>query len=238
MTRAVLITCEHASAALPGGADLGVSAAVRTSHVGWDAGAARVAGQVARELGCAYVAGAWSRLWVDLNRPAGSRQVVPAVSFGVAVQGNAALSDQARHARVAAYHEPHWRRVTGLVEERARGGGCLHLAIHSFDPAIAPQDRCFEVGVLFDPDWQPEAAIADELRGLVAGAGYETRTNEPYLGTDEGLTTWLRTRFEDAAYTGIEIELNQALATSPARAGELTGALIDAIRRCARRWPG
>ena len=33
--------------------------------------------------------------------------------------------------------------------------------------------------------------------------------NEPYKGTDDGFTTYLRTKFSDDEYLGIEIEVNQ-----------------------------
>jgi hypothetical protein len=38
---------------------------------------------------------------------------------------------------------------------------------------------------------------------------YHIELNEPYKGTDDGFTTFLRTRFADARYAGIEIEINQ-----------------------------
>jgi predicted N-formylglutamate amidohydrolase len=38
--------------------------------------------------------------------------------------------------------------------------------------------------------------------------------NEPYLGTDDGLTTHLRTVFPAAGYAGIEIEVRQGLVAS------------------------
>jgi hypothetical protein len=39
--------------------------------------------------------------------------------------------------------------------------------------------------------------------------GWVVRRNYPYRGTSDGLTRYLRTRFDDATYSGIELEINQ-----------------------------
>jgi predicted N-formylglutamate amidohydrolase len=116
----------------------------------------------------------------------------------------------------------------------------LHVAVHSFDPELEPAARRFDVGVLFDPDRRPEADMAAWLGDALARAGHETRANQPYLGTDEGMTTCLRQRFAAAAYAGIEIEVSQALARDPDRARNLAGHLAAAVRQCVKQcaWPG
>lgn len=40
--------------------------------------------------------------------------------------------------------------------------------------------------------------------------------NEPYLCTDDELTTYLRTQYIDTHYAGIEIEINQKCVHKPA----------------------
>ncbi|GAB1446465.1 hypothetical protein MASR2M41_22460 [Flammeovirgaceae bacterium] len=35
------------------------------------------------------------------------------------------------------------------------------------------------------------------------------RFNEPYLGIDDGLTSYLRTQYSNSQYAGVEIEINQ-----------------------------
>jgi predicted N-formylglutamate amidohydrolase len=235
----ILITCEHASAAVPAGVALGVSPQVLESHVGWDPGAGAIAIALAQALGCEHLAGIYTRLWVDLNRPAESSAAVPAVSFGVAIDNNARLTAAERAARVAEYHTPHWRSVIAAVDARvSRYGGALHVAIHSFTPLLEPKRRRFDAGVLFDPSREPEAGIAESLRRDLLAAGYDARANEPYLGTDEGMTTSLRARFAAPVYAGIEIEVSQNLAGDEPRANRLAAELAAAISRCAARWPG
>jgi hypothetical protein len=49
--------------------------------------------------------------------------------------------------------------------------------------------------------WQAAlAALAPQLR---------TRRNYPYRGKSDGLCSWLRRRFDERAYVGIELEVNQ-----------------------------
>jgi hypothetical protein len=38
---------------------------------------------------------------------------------------------------------------------------------------------------------------------------FVTKFNEPYKGTDDGFTTYLRQKFRDTEYLGIEVEVNQ-----------------------------
>ena len=43
------------------------------------------------------------------------------------------------------------------------------------------------------------------------------RRNYPYPGVSDGFPTWLRRRFSERNYVGVELELNQALLASPRR---------------------
>lgn len=240
---AVLVTCEHASAAVPPGVELGLGAEILASHVAWDPGAASVAAALAELLGCEHRAGRYTRLFVDLNRSAASPAVVPDTSFGVSVAANRALAAAARAARIAAHHRPHWDMIHALVEASiARTGVCLHLAVHSFTPDIdselMPGARRFDIGVLFDPERAGEAAVAAVLVAELARAGYDVRQNQPYLGIDDGLTTGLRPRFAPHAYAGIEIELCQALALDPQRAARLPADLAAAAAPAVRALLG
>jgi hypothetical protein len=45
------------------------------------------------------------------------------------------------------------------------------------------------------------------------------RRNYPYRGQADGLPTWLRRKFPDRAYVGLEFELNQALVGTSRWAG-------------------
>lgn len=209
---AAVISCEHASCALPPGVDLGIAADVCASHVGWDPGAEPLARALAAGLQAPLHLGRWSRLWVDLNRREEAPEVIPTDSFGVVVPGNRGLPPEERERRLASEHRPYRAAVRAACAralERARA--CLHLSCHSFTPELNGRRREVEVGILFDPARPFEAALADALIDALRAAGWDARANEPYLGVDDGLTTWLRPQLPQERYAGIEVELSQGL---------------------------
>jgi len=229
-----VVTCEHASAVLPAGVDLGVDPAIVASHVGWDPGALEVAQAVSERLGVALHAGRHTRLYVDLNRAAESAGVIPTRSFGVDIPGNRGLPAAESERRLAG-HRAYRRAVDQAVAAAVAAGGCLHLAVHSFAPAVEGSIRPYDAGVLFDPDRPRESATAQEILAALTATGLTVRANEPYLGTDDGLTTWLRTRYPDGAYAGLEIEVAQAL--TPARRATLAGVVARAAEEVCAAWP-
>jgi len=95
----IVLSCEHASWTLPPGEDLGVAVEVLRSQASWDHGAYEIAARVGEALDLPVHAGAFSRMYVDLNRPLDHAGVVPVVSYGAAVPGNAARASRTRCAR-------------------------------------------------------------------------------------------------------------------------------------------
>lgn len=227
---ALLLTCEHASCALPPGFDPGVGPDVVASHLGWDPGALAVAQVVAARLGAPLLAGEWSRLFVDLNRSPDTPGAVPAESCGVPIPGNTGLTSAERARRLAAVQAPYRAAVLAAVEAAvARARACLHVSVHSFTPELHGRPRPYDAGVLFDPARPDEVVVAEALLAGLRAAGHLARANEPYAGTDDGVTTWLRTRFASDRYAGIEVELNQALLARPGATdamGEVLGRLL------------
>jgi len=231
--RIAVVTCEHASAAVPAGVDLGVDPSILSSHVGWDPGALEVAQTVSERLGVALHAGRYTRLYVDLNRAEGSGGVIPTRSFGVDIPGNRDLAGGERDRRLIE-HRTYRAAVDRAVARAVAMGGCLHLAVHSFAAEVEGNLRPYDCGVLFDPDRPQESAVARQILAALAAIGLAARANEPYLGTDDGLTTWLRGRYGDGTYAGLEIEVAQAL--TPARRTPLGVAVADAaVRLCGTR---
>ena len=81
----LVLSCEHASWTLPPGIDLGVPLDVLRSQASWDHGALDIATRLSEAVGLPVHAGAFSRMFVDLNRHAGHPDVVPEVSYGAVV---------------------------------------------------------------------------------------------------------------------------------------------------------
>lgn len=207
----LVLSCEHASWTLPPGVDLGVPLDVLRSQASWDHGAYEIAAQLSEAVGLPVHAGAFSRMYIDLNRDAEHPDVVPRVSYGAPVPGNAAITAGDRAARIAAFHTPYWDAVRRDVAARLHDrGGVLHFSSHSFDPALDPRDRTFEVGVLYDPGHAFEAELAERLLFRLRRAGLDVRANQPYQGTGPAICTSFRKQF-GARYAGIQSETSHAV---------------------------
>src|SRR5262249_22041629 len=97
------------------------------------------------------------------------------------------------------------------------------------------QLRHCDIGVLFDPARPTEARFARALVRLLSRAfpDLHVRANQPYRGTDDGLTTDLRKLHPESRYVGIEIEFNQRKMRSWAKRGRLAremGRVAGAVR--------
>lgn len=228
----LVLSCEHASWTLPPGVDLGVPLDVLRSQASWDHGALDIATRLSEAVGLPVHAGVFSRMFVDLNRAPGHPGVVPEVSYGAAVPGNAALTAGDRAARIAQFHTPYWdavrRDVTARIYDR---GSVLHFSSHSFDPALDPAQRTFEVGVLYDPGHALEAQLAERLMFQLRGAGLDVRANQPYNGLGPAICTSLREELGER-YAGIQFETSHAVtfrAGGCARVAEAIAAFLETL---------
>jgi len=191
------------------------------SHAGWDPGSATLARELQRTLGAALIQAKVTRLLVELNRSLHHPQL---------------FSRWVRH------HTPderelilerYWRTHRSAVEAAVRAAPeptVLHVAVHSFTPRWKGRERSVDVGLLFDPGREREAACATRwIRALAAERpDLLIRRNRPYLGTSDGLTTHLRGVFPASRYLGIELEVSQRFPLGPAPAWR---ELIRALRR-------
>ena len=203
---------------------------MRLSHVGWDHGAIEIARRLADAFGAPLHAGRYSRLWVDLNRAEHNPAVVPHVAFGADVPGNVSLSAADRENRIRRDHRPYREAVQRDVHRRIElHGRCLHVPVHSFTPELNGNRRPYEVGILYDPAHALESKLAQLLLGQLRDAGIEVRLNEPYLGTDDGIATWLRGVFAPDRYAGVELETSHAVTESPGGIERVSTALIAAL---------
>jgi predicted N-formylglutamate amidohydrolase len=226
----IVLSCEHASWTAPPGIELGVPLEVQRSQAGWDHGAYDIAARLGEGLGLPVHTGAFTRLFVDLNRPADHADVVPLVCYGAAVPGNRTLSPADCARRVAEYHRPYWdqvrRDVTARLTDR---GACLHLSSHSFSPDLDRARRTFDVGVLYDPTHAFEAGLAERLLFGIAAAGLAVRANQPYGGTGPALCTTLRKDLRDQRYAGIELETSHDVTMTAGGCARVAAAVLPVL---------
>lgn len=223
----LVLSCEHASWTLPPGIDLGVPVDVLQSQAGWDHGAHDIAMRLSDVVGIPVHAGLFSRMFVDLNRGPDHPDVVPRVSYGAPVPGNALLADGDRAQRVAMFHAPYWEAVRRDVTARLRDrGSVLHLSSHSFSPGLDPASRTFDVGVLYDPSHGFEAELAERLMFALRAAGLDVRANQPYGGVGAAICTSLRTELADQRYAGIQLETSHAVTETPGGCARVAAAIV------------
>lgn len=203
----LLVTCEHATPRVPARWDpLFDSAGGRDalcSHRGWDPGAAVLARALSESLGAPLLCGVVSRLLIELNRSEDAPDLWSEFSQSLDAAERACLLDS--------YYFPYRQRVRSFLAPVQSPGTSLHLSVHTFTPLWHGQTREMDVGLLFDPSrpLETETALqwAESLRRHLPQA--VVRLNEPYRGTDDGLTTSMRQTRPDPQYLGLELEVNQ-----------------------------
>ena len=214
---AVIVSCEHGGNRVPEWlaarfAGANASAALE-SHRGWDPGAWGMAQELCGRIGfdaaiartSRYIARV-SRLVVDLNRSEGHPQLLSEFTRD--------LPEADRERVMHEHYFPHRERVErGVRESVEKGLAVVHVSVHTFTAVLGAERRRFDAGVLFDPEREPEARFARAwIEAMRAGGPpIDVRENQPYLGTDDGLTTTLRGMFAPGEYIGVEVEVRNDL---------------------------
>ncbi|MCC7257483.1 MAG: N-formylglutamate amidohydrolase [Gammaproteobacteria bacterium] len=214
----VLLTCEHGGNTVPAAYRALFAGQARrlASHEGYDIGALAAARALARRWRVPLVAGTVSRLLVDLNRSPAHPRLLSALTR--------TLVAPERERLLARHYHPYRGLVHGWIAARVgRGERVVHLSVHSFVPRLNGQRRDCDLGLLYDPSRTDEAALCRDWQAALGD--WAVRRNFPYRGTSDGQVVSLRRAFPAGAYVGIEIELNQGLLRSPARARQLVADL-------------
>lgn len=225
----LVITCEHGGREVP--RDYAALFAGRDtlldSHRGWDAGALELGQHMAAAFGVPLHAATTTRLLVDLNRSITHPQLFSEITRS--------LERERRQEIVDRHYRPHRTAVEAEVA-RAVGAGQLviHVASHSFTPTLDDVPRHADVAWLYDPRRPGEVAFARAwMRELARLApDLRLRRNYPYRGRSDGLTAALRRRHPDAAYVGIELEVNQRFVEKHGPPWDrLKAVLVDSLKK-------
>lgn len=179
--RDLLLTCDHASRALPEGyGTLGIGEAELARHIGWDIGAAALTEALVRKLDAPAVLSGYSRLLVDCNRAPDDPTLVCELSDGTVIAGNRGLTADEIKRRIERYHTPYHDAIAGrLAALRRSVEAPAVVSIHSFTPSMRGRARPWHCGILWDKD--PRLAVP-LLTKLGAEPGLEVGDNQPYSG--------------------------------------------------------
>jgi predicted N-formylglutamate amidohydrolase len=229
-----LLVCDHASNRLPrrlGG--LGLRRDQMQAHIAWDLGAAEVARGLAVRLDAPLILSGYSRLVIDLNRPLGSPELIPAQSDGVKISGNQALSPVARAARIAALFLPYHRAIAQWLDAHPSPELRL-ISLHSFTPRLAGQSRPWPIGLAYGRD----PRLAHQLRRALSGqADLLVGDNEPY-GIEDSHDFTLTTHGEGRGISHVMIEIRQDGLQTQVQVDAWVERLAQAYSRIDERPPG
>ena len=108
----------------------------------------------------------------------------------------------------------------------------LHISIHTFTPVLDGIKRKADIGFLYDPARASEKKL---IHGMVKAfrshmPDLTYRRNYPYRGTSDSLTAYLRKKFNDDRYIGIDIEINQQFPESGSSWRLLKERIAETIR--------
>ncbi len=216
----VILSCEHAGNEIFPGFEpyfAGYENMLQT-HEGYDPGAFEIATQMAQVIKAPLLYHKVSRLLVEVNRSEGHPQLFSKISKGLTAEKKA-------HLIKSVYHPYRDGLKTKILEQLNAGFEVIHLSIHSFTPELNGSKRTADLGILFDPEREAELEISNQWIDQIQKRTPEwvVKSNYPYLGVDDGVCTWLRTILPKQKYAGIEVEVNQKIATQKP---EETGSLL------------
>jgi predicted N-formylglutamate amidohydrolase len=219
----LLIVVDHASNAVPPDIDLGIVPALLSRHIAWDIGAAALGEALCARFGCPGIFGTASRLVIDLHREEDSPALIPTVSDGHAIPGNAGAD---REARLDRFYRPYHARLAELVSEHRPD---LIVAVHSFTPQLETVEgpiRPWQVGILYNED--------DRAAGIAIAAlkaqGLTTGDNEPYSG--RLLNATMNAHAEAHGIPYLAIEVRQDLIADASGVIEWAKRLAPVIESC------
>jgi predicted N-formylglutamate amidohydrolase len=211
MKYSVIFTCEHAGNHVPEQYQslFAGQSEILESHRGWDPGAWPLAGFLAENMEAPLFGCQTTRLLIEANRSPDNPQLFSEFSSHLPIETKEKL--------IQDIYKPYREQVQRVIEKMTKP--VLHLSIHSFTPIWNELERKVDIGILFDPLQDLERVFSQQLKENLHSnlPGLQICYNEPYQGTDDGFTTWLKTKYEKSEYTGIEIEVNQKFSSNLSR---------------------
>jgi len=200
----LILTCEHAGNEIPQEYEKLFSEAqeVLETHRGYDPGALDLFKELS-PLAIFSQENMISRLLVEPNRSLGHPQLFS--------EFTAQLQEAQKEQILEDFYIPYRTYIESRIGDLISAGKeIVHISVHTFTPELNREVRNADIGLLFDPARKSEVKFCERFEEslLQQDEDLRVRFNYPYLGVDDGFTTYLRQKFPQQ-YLGIELEVNQ-----------------------------
>lgn len=203
----LVITCEHASHAIPKEFDTLFKDHLDEleTHDAWDIGAYSIFQYLINHIESFHQHGIVSRLIIDLNRSLHNKSCFSKFTKNLSLEKKQSIID--------CYYTPFRQATHHKVEEIIKSKKrCFHLSIHSFTPVLDGEVRSTDIGLLYDPKHSLEKQFCLNWKKTLMKDlmfKFNIHMNKPYKGTSDGHITALRKLYKPTEYMGIELEVNQ-----------------------------
>jgi predicted N-formylglutamate amidohydrolase len=202
----LVLTCEHAGNIIPDefASYFRNKESVLNSHRGIDLGSLDAFNYL-QPLSHFSSYSQTSRLLIELNRSLHHNKLFSEFSRG--------LSKKEKERLVKDYYLNYRNKIEKHIKQYINSKETvLHISIHSFTPILNSEVRNCDIGLLYDSGKLAEKQFCKSFKTdiLKVNKNYKVRSNYPYLGKADGLTSYLRKQFPKN-YLGIELEINQKL---------------------------
>ena len=202
----VLISCEHGGNKIPkdylqlfkSGRE------ILETHRGYDLGALELAKAMSKKAADYFYYSEVSRLLVELNRSIYNPALFSEFSKD--------LPSNEKNKILKKYYFPYRNKIEDSIRDIIfKEDKVLHISVHTFTPVFRNKERNSDIGVLYDPKRKNEKGFASMFKEeiLSIDKNLRIRYNYPYLGISDGFTSYLRKKFNQKNYVGIELEVNQ-----------------------------
>lgn len=203
MGKQLIISCEHAGNEVPEEYDhlFKDASDVLDTHRGIDIGALELTNSIAEKMKQEPYLHTITRLLVDLNRSVQSPTLFSEFTEEQPLDIREDIFDKYYRHKVE-------ERVKDILDQ---GDQAIHVGVHTFTPVWDEVEREVDVGFLYDPTRKNADKFCHLWRKKLDArtSGLRLKMNEPYRGTMDGFTTYLRRNYSVDQYMGMEIEVSQ-----------------------------
>ncbi|WP_423818921.1 N-formylglutamate amidohydrolase [Salinimicrobium sp. TIG7-5_MAKvit] len=222
----LVLTCEHAGNEIPQEYEQLFSEAqeVLETHRGYDPGALDLFQELS-PLAVFRQEYMISRLLVEPNRSLGHPQLFS--------EFTAQLQEAQKEQILEDFYIPYRTYIESRIGDLISAGKeIVHISVHTFTPELNGEVRNADIGLLFDSARKSEVKFCERFEEslLQQNENLRVRFNYPYLGIDDGFTTYLRQKFPQQ-YLGIELEVNQKFVQKNKMEKRFKNVIFEALSR-------